>query len=273
MARWLASTLLLCCALGAAGCLPSAPTGGRSETAPGTPPAAARPVPLVRLAWADVGFPTPFRISTAGPGGAVLLTLLYDTLTWKDERGMIPWLATRWEVSADGRAYTFTLAPNVRWHDGQPLGAEDVAFSFDYYARFPYRWMSTAVVERASVVAADQVRVRLRQPYAPFLEEIAGVVPIVPKHVWSKVSDPLRYDGPDATVGSARSSWPSTARPRAPTASSPTRTTSAARSSSRRSSSSTCRPRPVSRRSSRGSSSWRSAPTPRSPSCSATTPA
>jgi peptide/nickel transport system substrate-binding protein len=180
-------------------CVPSpAPGGQPPPTSAPAPPAA----DLVRMAWADVGVPTPFRISTAGPGGAVLLTLLYDTLTWKDEHGIIPWLATRWEVSADGRDYTFTLARDVRWHDGQPLTAEDVAFSIDYYARHPYRWMSTAMVEGATVLDPDRVRVRLEKPYAPFLEDAAGVVPIIPKHVWSGVSDPTTYDAPDATVGS-----------------------------------------------------------------------
>lgn len=164
-----------------------------------------RPAPaidLVRLGWADVGVPTPFRVSTAGPGGPVLLSLLYDALTWKDEQGMIPWLASEWTVSADGLDYTFVLAPGVRWHDGQPLTAEDVAFSFAYYAEHPYRWTSTAVVESASVIAPDQVRVRLTQVYAPFLEEIAGAVPIIPRHIWSAVADPMTYDGADASVGS-----------------------------------------------------------------------
>ena len=159
-------------------------------------------VDLVRMAWADVGYPTPFRVSVAGPGGAVLLSLLYDTLTWKDERGIIPWLATSWEVSADGREYTFALAPGVRWQDGQPLTAADVAFSFTYYRQHPYRWMSTNMVETATVVGPDRVRVRLSGPYAPFLEDIAGSVPIIPEHVWSKVAQPETYGGPDATLGS-----------------------------------------------------------------------
>ncbi len=159
-------------------------------------------IDLVRLGWADVGVPTPFRVSTAGPGGPVLLSLLYDTLTWKDERGIIPWLATEWTISPDGRDYTFVLAPDVRWHDGQSLTADDVAFSFTYYAQHPYRGTSTAAVESASVIAPDQVRVRLTRAYAPFLEEIAGGVPIIPQHIWSNVADPLNYDGADATVGS-----------------------------------------------------------------------
>ena len=160
------------------------------------------PSSLVRFAWEDVGFPTPFRISTAGPGGAVLLTLLYDTLTWKDEHGIIPWLAASWSVSADGRDYTFTLARDVRWHDGQPLTAADVAFSFDYYSRHPYRWTSTSVVESAEVLGPDQVHVRLRQPFAPFLEDVAGSLPILPEHVWAHVDTPATYDGPDASLGS-----------------------------------------------------------------------
>lgn len=179
---------------------PAAPHG--SPTALPAPVATEDAARVVRIAWADVGFPNPFRVSTAGPGGAVLVTLIYDTLVWKDEHGLIPWLATGWDVSPDGREYAFTLAPNVKWHDGQPLTAEDVAFSFDYYGRHPYRWMSTAMVEQAAVLAPDRVRVRLKQPYAPFLDEVAGVVPIIPRHVWSKVENPDTYDGPDAALGS-----------------------------------------------------------------------
>lgn len=175
-----------------------------SPRTPGTPapPTAGQLAAPVRLAWADVGTPNPFRVSTAGPGGAVLLTLLYDTLTWKDERGIVPWLARRWDVSDDGREYTFRLVSTATWHDGKPLTAEDVAFSFDFYARHPYRWTSTSPVESAVATTPDTVRIRLEQPFAPFLEDVAGVVPIIPKHVWSSVGDPLTYDGPGVTLGS-----------------------------------------------------------------------
>jgi peptide/nickel transport system substrate-binding protein len=59
--------------------------------------------------WTDVGRPTPFQVSTTGPGGAVLLTLLYDPLTWKDATGVIPWLASAWSVDEDGLAYRMRL--------------------------------------------------------------------------------------------------------------------------------------------------------------------
>lgn len=156
----------------------------------------------MRIAWPDVGPPTPFRISSAGPGGAVLLSLLYDTLVWKDENGIIPWLASAWDVSPDGRLVTFTLRKDVSWQDGQPLTARDVAFSFACYAQHPYQWMSTFVVQSATSPDDGTVKIQLSQPYAPFLDEIAGVVPIIPEHVWSAVDDPARYTGANASVGS-----------------------------------------------------------------------
>jgi peptide/nickel transport system substrate-binding protein len=156
----------------------------------------------VRIAWADVGVPTPFRVSTAGPGGPALLTLIYDTLLWKDEHGIIPWLAETWSATPDGRSFTFRLAPGVTWQDAQPLNAHDVAFTFEYYARHPYRWTSTAIVDGVDVVDATTVRITLKAAYAPFIEDIAAGVPIIPAHVWASVDDPYIYDGPDASLGS-----------------------------------------------------------------------
>ncbi len=158
---------------------------------------------LVRFAWwTDTGPPTPFHVSTAGPGGAVLLSLIYDTLTWKDSGGIIPWLATEWSASDGGRRYTFTLVNNATWHDGRPLTADDVAFSFAYYAHHPYRWMTTEVVSSASVTQDGAVRIELKRPFAPFLETIAGIVPIIPRHIWEAVSDPITYTAEDRYVGS-----------------------------------------------------------------------
>ena len=170
--------------------------------APAPQPTAKAQPRVVRFAWPDAGMPTPFRVSTLGPDGLVLLSLVYDSLVWKDEHGLIPWLASGWDVSPDGREYTFRLRTDATWHDGQALSADDVVFSFEYYAKHPFRWQPTAVVESATVGAPGQVTIRLRQPFAPFLDSIAGQVPIIPRHVWSRVADPERYDGPDASVGS-----------------------------------------------------------------------
>lgn len=180
---------------------PSTTTTTTTTTAETTPPSEDA-VELIRFAWADSGTPTPFRVSPFGPGGAVLLSLIYDTLAWKDETGIIPWLASRWEVSDDGSSYTFTLRDGPTWHDGTPLSADDVAFSFSYYATHPYTWMATDVVASSEVNDAGDVVVTLQQPHAAFLEDIAGTVPIIPRHIWETVDDPLAYAGTDASTGS-----------------------------------------------------------------------
>lgn len=159
------------------------------------------PLDLIQLAWGDSGVPNPFQVSPAGPRGPILISLIYDTLTWKDDSGIIPWLASEWTASNDGLTYTFQLVPGVTWQDGNPLTAYDVAFSFEYYARHPYIWMGSDVVESVAATA-DTVELTLKRPYAPFLEDIAGIVPIIPRHVWESVDDPIAYTGADSTIGS-----------------------------------------------------------------------
>ncbi|MDR5683003.1 MAG: ABC transporter substrate-binding protein [Armatimonadota bacterium] len=166
-------------------------------------PVGAQAQPPLRIAWwTDVGFPTPFAFSTLGPGGVVRLTLLYDTLVWKDERGLIPWLAESWRASPDGRAYVFTLRGGVRWHDGRELTAHDVKFTFDYYRKHPFRWVDVSIVTAAEVRDRRTVVLRSREPYAPFLENVAGVVPIVPQHIWRDVTQPERAQELRFAIGS-----------------------------------------------------------------------
>ena len=88
----------------------------------------------VRLAGGTFGFPSPFAY-IAGPG-YVQMSYIYDTLLWKDGSGrLLPWLARSVRRSRDGLTYTFRLRDRVRWQDGRPLSADDVAFTFEYFAR------------------------------------------------------------------------------------------------------------------------------------------
>ncbi len=164
------------------------PTPGALSATPAGPRAIDR---LTLSWWTDVSFPSPFAFS-----------LLFDMLTWKDGRGLIPWLAERWEVSDDGHGYTFHLRPGVRWHDGRELTAAGVAFSLAYYGAHPFKWATTDMVERAEAIDDRTVTVRLSRPFAPFLEDIAGVVPIILRHIWEPIADPLRFLAPEAAIGS-----------------------------------------------------------------------
>ncbi len=155
---------------------------------------------VVRLAGRDWGYPTPFQFYPRGPG-YIHMSFLFDTLVWKDARGLMGLLARSWSVSKDGREYVFTLRPGARWTDGVRVTARDAAFTFGYLKRHNFRWRDLGIVQSASALDDRRVQVRLRGPYAPFLEDIAGAVPILPEHIWRGVKDPQKFAGPQAVVG------------------------------------------------------------------------
>lgn len=159
-------------------------------------------VSQIRMSWADSGYPSPFAFTSAGPAGFLRNSFLFDTLTWKDENGVVPWLAKSWNISEDGLQYTFDLEEDVLWHDGKPLTAEDVVFSFEYYQIHPFMWTGD-ITQIKSVTAIDDHKVQftLNNAYAPFLSDLVGIVPIIPKHVWEKVDSPLDFRDPSALVG------------------------------------------------------------------------
>ncbi|MEJ2209603.1 MAG: ABC transporter substrate-binding protein [Anaerolineae bacterium] len=150
------------------------------------------------------GHPSPFGFNR-GPG-FVRASLIFDTLVWRDAGGeTIPWLATDWSLSDDGLTWTFTLRDGVRWQDGQPLTADDVAFSFEYALAHPGAgWFMAQVdaVESAAVVGENQVAIKLARPYAPFLQTVAEAQLIFPRHIWQDVAEPQAFTAPEAFIGS-----------------------------------------------------------------------
>jgi len=150
------------------------------------------------------GHPSPFGFNR-GPG-YTRASLLFDSLVWRDSAGeTIPWLATEWQLSEDELTWTFTLRDGVAWHDGQPLTADDVAFSIQYYLDHPgTAWFMAQANEIASVqkVSDNQVAITLKRPYAPFIQTTAESLLIFPKHIWQNVEDPKTYMEADAYIGS-----------------------------------------------------------------------
>jgi peptide/nickel transport system substrate-binding protein len=149
----------------------------------------------------DWGFPSPMSHNPRGPG-YLRVSFLFDTLIWKDAHGFVPALARRWEYRPAPPTYTFHLHPSAVWHDGRPLTASDVAFTIDYLKRHPHPWVDVRPIRQVEVAGPHTVRLVLDRPYAPFLEEIAGTMFILPWHIWQDIQDPARFQEPRATVGS-----------------------------------------------------------------------
>ena len=159
---------------------------------------------MLTLPGEDWGYPSPFAFYSRGPG-YIRMSLLFDTLTWKDEDGVIPWLADGWDTFEDGTAWTFTLHPGVAWHDGAPLTAEDVAFTFEYFKEHQesFKWFwPVDKVAGTEVVDERTVTLYLREPMAGCHESLFGSLPIIPRHIWEGVDDPVRFLSAEAVVGS-----------------------------------------------------------------------
>ena len=96
-------------------------------------------------------------------------------------------LATDWETSDDGKVWTFTITDKSTWQDGEPLTASDVAFTFNYIIDNELGMFLDYVKFIDEVEAPDDTTVvfNCSKPKANML----GLwIPILPEHIWSKVS-------------------------------------------------------------------------------------
>lgn len=160
----------------------------------------------VRLPQGATGFPSPFACN--GDIGYNQMSLLYDTLLWKDGAGnLLPWLAASVAPSPDRLTYTFQLREGLTWSDGRPLTADDVAFTFDYYAKQqtlppPVIIQPPQGIDKVRATGPATVEITLTSPAVTFPEQVAGAVPIIPKHVWSGIKDPAAVDDKKRLIGS-----------------------------------------------------------------------
>jgi peptide/nickel transport system substrate-binding protein len=105
---------------------------------------------------------------------------------------MAPSLADSWSLSPDGLVYEFVLRKGVKFHDGEPVTADDAKFSFERYRGIFAKALKDKV---AAVEAPDpgRIRVRLKQPWPDFMTfygtPATGAGWIVPKKYVEKVGE------------------------------------------------------------------------------------
>jgi len=147
---------------------------------------------VVKLSGGDWGFPGPFSFYPRGPG-YYKMALQFDTLVERSDEDFIPWLAESWDVSDDGKTYTFHLRDDVYWHDGEKFTADDVVFTIRYFQEHPYGWADLSLIETVEKVDDYTVDIVATDAIAPFIYRSIRCQPIIPKHVWESVEDPLSF--------------------------------------------------------------------------------
>ena len=93
----------------------------------------------------------------AGGSGGPPTEMIYESLIFTNlaKSTMNPWLASSWKFSPDNKQLTFTLQNNVKWNDGQPFTADDVAFTLNLMKQYPGMDVSAIWQYLTSVTAPD----------------------------------------------------------------------------------------------------------------------
>lgn len=107
-----------------------------------------------------------------------------------------PQIASSWDISPDGKVYTFHLRPNLKWSDGQPFSSADVAFTLNAFAKFnTYLVKVLPNIDRAETPDANTFVLHLKEPQSAALEAFdKEIFPLMPKHI---------YDGTDIPTNPA----------------------------------------------------------------------
>jgi peptide/nickel transport system substrate-binding protein len=123
----------------------------------------------------------------------MFLYALHDALVKPmPDKSMAPSLAESWSTSPDGLVYEFVLRQGVSFHNGEPITADDVKFSFERYRGISAQMLK----ERVAAIETPEprrVRFRLKQPWPDFLSFYGtlatGAGWVVPRHYVEKVGE------------------------------------------------------------------------------------
>lgn len=133
-----------------------------------------------------------------GESAKVIVNVFDGLLRYKSNSTELePALATEWDISDDGKVYTFKLRQGVKFHDGTDFNADAVKFSIDRQLPpkrtddMPYASFTFGPVDKVEVVDAYTVKIILKQPYTPFLSNLAMALaaPIVSPAAVEKFGD------------------------------------------------------------------------------------
>ncbi len=157
---------------------------------------------VVRVGWA--GSP-----DTLNPGMAILteaytvFELVYDAMYDLNLDGSFTLsLADSVDVSDDGLVYTYNIRDGIKWHDGQPLTAEDIAFTYNLYKDTPeYPYLNGYYTPYFESIEANGNEVVLTLTEAiPNIESQLVFLYILPKHIWEN-EDKIEFEN-TAMIGS-----------------------------------------------------------------------
>jgi peptide/nickel transport system substrate-binding protein len=126
------------------------------------------------------------------------LRMIYDTLFRIGPDGSpMPWAAESHKM-IDPTTIDLTIRKNMQWHDGEPLTAEDVKFTFDYSTKWKAPFFNSMLqkVDNVEVTGKHGVRIKLKESYSPLISNLLGGLFLIPKHIWKDIPEKVDVDDP-----------------------------------------------------------------------------
>ncbi len=147
--------------------------------------------------WDATNEINPFEAEALGPARNMTPTyLMHDTLIrfeWDGEQyQQIDWIANDIEVLDDEVTIVVEISDEFEFHDGEPLTAEDVRWTFDTILEEEAPGHTTSVIdwlESVEQTGDNEVTFNLYEPYAPFVRLTFWRTPIVPSHYWEELME------------------------------------------------------------------------------------
>jgi len=131
---------------------------------------------------------------------------IFASLTRMDENNEVaPYIAESWDISEDGKTYTFRIAADAVFHDGEPVTSEDLAFSFDIVkAHHRFGPQMFGPIESYEFPDPKTLVVKLSEPHGPLLlaATTPRQLPILPMHVYGEAEDFMKQPAHENPVGS-----------------------------------------------------------------------
>lgn len=142
------------------------------------------------ISEAVVGTPRSLNpiLSVANDVDKDLTRLIFSRLFTVDGAGrVVPDLVERYDISADQKTYTFVIRDGARWHDGEPLTADDVIFTFALIQDPAWKSPLQPLLKDVKFEKTEDrtIALTLAEPYAQFLSHLN--FGILPRHVWKDI--------------------------------------------------------------------------------------
>jgi ABC-type transport system substrate-binding protein len=129
--------------------------------------------------------------------GEFVTLLIYDPLfRYAPNLSIIPWLVTNYSITNGGKTYTLNLRDNVTFQNGEPLTAQDVAFTYEFILKYkaPLFYDFVDMINNITTPSNYTVVFHLSKPYAGLLSAMT-TIPIVPESIWYNKN--LSWPNPD----------------------------------------------------------------------------